>query len=127
MQQVADVGPVVAQHLVLFLQQPHNIETIDALLAAGVHWPAIKVPSTESQPLLGQSFAITGKFESMGRPEAKSRLEALGAKVTTGAPSAKTDALIAGANAGSKLAKAEALGVAVWDEARLLQLLESSS
>ncbi len=127
LQQVADVGPVVAQHLALFLRQPHNIETIDALLAAGVHWPAMSVPAVQSQPLLGRSFAITGKFTTLGRSEAKTRLETLGAKVTTGAPSAKTDALIAGANAGSKLAKAEALGIEVWDEARLLQLLESPS
>ncbi len=124
LQQVPDVGPVVAQHLALFLRQPHNVETIDALIEAGVHWPAIEAPSEQSLPLSGQSYAITGKFESMGRPEAKAKLEALGAKVTTGAPSAKTDALIAGAKAGSKLAKAEALGVEVWDEARLLALLE---
>ncbi|MFT6913955.1 MAG: DNA ligase (NAD+) [Motiliproteus sp.] len=124
LQEVPDVGPVVAEHLALFLRQPHNLETIDALLAAGVHWPAIAAPSAESQPLQGRSFAITGKFELLGRAEAKARLEALGAKVTTGAPTAKTDALIAGANAGSKLAKAEALGVEVWDEARLIQLLE---
>ncbi|MEH6823964.1 MAG: NAD-dependent DNA ligase LigA [Motiliproteus sp.] len=124
LQQVPDVGPVVAHHLALFLRQPHNIETIDALLAAGVHWPAIEAAAQQPQPLAGQSYAITGSFTAMARPEAKARLEALGAKVTTGAPSSKTDALIAGAKAGSKLAKAEALGVAVWDEARLLQLLE---
>ncbi|MFT5721608.1 MAG: DNA ligase (NAD+) [Motiliproteus sp.] len=124
LQEVSDVGPVVAEHLALFLRQPHNLDTIDALLAAGVHWPAIAAPSAESQPLRGQSFAITGKFAILGRTEAKARLEALGAKVTTGAPTAKTDALITGANAGSKLAKAEALGVEVWDETRLLALLE---
>ncbi|MEH6470216.1 MAG: NAD-dependent DNA ligase LigA [Halopseudomonas sp.] len=124
LQQVADVGPVVAHYLAVFLRQPHNIETIDALLDAGVYWPVIEAPSAQSQPLAGKSYAITGKFEAMARPEAKAQLEALGAKVTTGAPSSKTDALIAGAKAGSKLAKAEALGVAVWDEAQLLELLE---
>ena len=124
LQQVADVGPVVAQHLALFMRQPQNSETIEALIEAGVHWPAIEKPSAASQPLAGQSYAITGSFVSMGRAEAKARLEALGAKVSTGAPTVKTDALIAGAKAGSKLTKAEALGVEVWDEARLLQLLE---
>ncbi|MEH6649225.1 MAG: NAD-dependent DNA ligase LigA [Motiliproteus sp.] len=125
LQQVSDVGPVVAQHLQLFLQQPQNLESIRALTAAGVTWPEVKVVSAEQQPLAGRSFAITGKFEAMARPDAKARLEALGAKVTTGVPTAKTDALIAGAKAGSKLAKAQALGIEVWDEAKLLELLQA--
>jgi DNA ligase (NAD+) len=124
LQQVDDVGPVVAQHLHLFLAQPHNRETLAALQAAGVHWPVVEAAKPEQQPLAGQSFAITGKFAAMARPEAKARLEALGAKVTTGAPSAKTNALIAGDKAGSKLAKAQALGIEVWDEQKLLALLD---
>lgn len=124
LQQVPDVGPVVAQHLQLFFQQQQNLESILALTEAGVTWPAVVVASAEQQPLAGRSFAITGKFEAMARPDAKARLEALGAKVTTSAPTAKTDALIAGAKAGSKLAKAQALGVEVWDEAKLLELLQ---
>ena len=123
LQQVDDVGPVVAQHLALFLRQPHNNDTIDALIEAGVHWSAIEAPVESEQPLAGKSYAITGKFEAMARPEAKAKLEALGAKVTTGAPSAKTDALIAGEKAGSKLAKAQALGIEILDEAALLELL----
>lgn len=126
LQQVDDVGPVVAQHLALFLSQPQNQQSIDALIEAGVAWPQLQATSEQDRPLAGKSFAITGKFEAMARPEAKAQLEALGAKVTTGAPTSKTDALIAGAKAGSKLAKAEALGVDVWDEAKLLQLLQSS-
>ncbi len=124
LQQVSDVGPVVAHHLALFFSQPHNLESIDALIEAGVHWPPLEAISEQEQPLAGKSFAITGKFDTMARPDAKAKLEALGAKVTTGAPTSKTDALIAGAKAGSKLAKAEALGVAVWDEEKLLQLLQ---
>ncbi|RDE22447.1 NAD-dependent DNA ligase LigA [Motiliproteus coralliicola] len=127
LQQVDDVGPVVAQHLALFLRQPHNIETIDALVEAGLNWPAIEAPQPSEQPLAGKSYAITGKFSAMARPEAKARLEALGAKVTTGAPTGKTDALIAGEKAGSKLAKAQALGIDVLDESALLELLALES
>ena len=123
LQQVADVGPIVARHVAVFFSQPHNLAVIEGLRSAGVHWPVIERPDAAAQPLLGRSYAITGTFESMGRAEAKARLEALGAKVSTGAPSKKTDALIAGANAGSKLQKAEALGVAVLGESDLLALL----
>lgn len=119
---VPDVGEVVAKHIFYFFRQPHNLEVISALLAAGVHWPAIEQKSAEQQPLLDKTVVITGTLTSMSRDEAGAALKALGAKVA-GSVSAKTDFLVAGEKAGSKLAKAQQLGVAVLDEAALLALL----
>jgi DNA ligase (NAD+) len=120
--QVEDVGPVVAHHIHTFFRQEHNLEVIDKLIRAGVHWPDVAVKATGAQPLAGQTFVLTGALESMTRDEAKERLQALGAKVS-GSVSKKTRVVVAGAEAGSKLARAESLGVEVWDEARLLQFL----
>jgi len=122
LQQVPDVGPVVAQHIAVFFRQPHNLAVIDGLLAAGVHWPAIAAPSADAQPLAGKTYVLTGTLEAMSRDEAKAKLEALGAKVS-GSVSKKTDCVVAGPGAGSKLQKAEALGIPVLDEAGLLELL----
>jgi DNA ligase (NAD+) len=120
--QVEDVGPVVAHHIHTFFRQEHNLEVIDKLIRAGVHWPDVAVKATGAQPLAGQTFVLTGALESMTRDEAKERLQALGAKVS-GSVSKKTRVVVAGAEAGSKLARAESLGVEVWDEERLLQFL----
>ncbi|WP_228290757.1 NAD-dependent DNA ligase LigA [Shewanella cyperi] len=120
--QVEDVGEVVARHVAHFFAQPHNLEVIDKLLAAGVNWPAIEAPSADAQPLKGQTWVLTGTLTSLGRTEAKARLEALGAKVA-GSVSKNTDCLVAGEAAGSKLAKAQELGVKVLDEDGLLALL----
>ncbi|HEX9803918.1 MAG TPA: NAD-dependent DNA ligase LigA [Gammaproteobacteria bacterium] len=120
--QVEDVGPIVAHHIHTFFRQEHNLEVIDKLIRAGVHWPDVAVKATGAQPLAGQTFVLTGALESMTRDEAKERLQALGAKVS-GSVSKKTRVVVAGAEAGSKLARAESLGVEVWDEARLLQFL----
>ncbi len=103
------------------------LEQEQDLLYAGLHWSQRPRVKEDAFPLGGKSYAITGKFSAMARPEAKARLEALGAKVTTGAPTGKTDALIAGEKAGSKLAKAEALGIEVLDEENLLELLSLES
>lgn len=119
--QVPDVGPVVAEHLYTFFRQTHNQEVIRALLEAGIRWEPVRVPDAAAQPLAGKVFVITGTL-SQPREQIKQRLTSLGAKVT-GSVSKKTDYLVAGAEAGSKLAKAEALGVAVLDEAGLQRLL----
>lgn len=123
LQQVPDVGPVVAAHVADFFQQSHNREVIDALLAAGVGWPSIKRTSAEQLPLAGKTFVLTGALDSLTRDQAKEHLQALGAKVS-GSVSKKTDYIVAGAEAGSKLAKAQELGIEVLDEAGLLRLLE---
>jgi len=120
--QVPDLGPVVAEHVFTFFRQAHNQEVIEALIRAGVRWEAIAVPDLASQPLAGKVFVITGTL-SQPRDEIKQRLIALGAKVT-GSVSKKTDYLIAGADAGSKLTKAETLGIAILDESGLNELLE---
>ncbi len=123
LQTVEDVGPVVAHHVHTFFRQPHNLDVIEALLKAGVHWPKVEAPPAEAQPLAGNTYVLTGSLESMTREEAGERLQALGAKVS-GSVSKKTTAVIAGEKAGSKLTKAEALGVPVLDEAALLELLQ---
>lgn len=119
---VQDVGPVGARNLVDFFAQPHNREVIDALQAADVHWPAIEKPAADAQPLAGQTLVLTGSLSVLSRDEAKDHLEALGAKVA-GSVSKNTSAVYAGEKAGSKLAKAESLGIPVYDEEALLGLL----
>ncbi|MET0089641.1 MAG: NAD-dependent DNA ligase LigA [Candidatus Thiodiazotropha sp.] len=121
LQETPDVGPIVAAHIASFFRQPHNREVIDALLEAGVNWPRIERPEAHAQPLAGKTFVITGTL-SRPRDDFKAELMALGAKVA-GSVSAKTDYLVAGEAAGSKLAKAEKLGVTVLDEAGLQSLL----
>ncbi len=120
--EVPDVGPVVARHIVYFFANPRNRHIIERLLAADVHWPVPEKASAGNQPLAGKIIVLTGNLESMSRTEAKERLQALGAKVT-GSVSANTDWVIAGASAGSKLTKAESLGVQVIDEKAFLALL----
>lgn len=123
LQQVPDVGPVVAQYLASFFRQLHNREVVEQLVAAGVNWPEETVKAASELPLAGQTWVLTGTLEAMPRDEAKAKLEALGAKVS-GSVSKKTTQLVAGPGAGSKLAKAEQLGVAVMDEAGLLDMLQ---
>ena len=123
LQQVGDVGPVVAHYVAEFFADARNNEVIAALRASGVQWPDIEVQEGSHKPLSGMTFVLTGALSGLDRNAAKDRLQALGAKVA-GSVSAKTNAVIAGADAGSKLAKAEQLGVPVWDEEQLLQLLE---
>ena len=124
LQAVQDVGPVVAKFLAEFFTNENNLAVIAALRAKGVNWPDIEPADTAELPLQGKTYVITGTLEAMDRNRAKEQLQALGAKVA-GSVSAKTSALVAGANAGSKLAKAEALGVEVLDEAAFLRLLEA--
>jgi DNA ligase (NAD+) len=118
--EVDDVGPVVAGHVHAFFQEPHNIEIIRQLRGAGVSWTAPE-QTAGAQPLAGQTWVLTGTL-SFPRIRARSLLESLGAKVA-GSVSAKTTVLLAGDAAGSKLARAEKLGVQVVDEAGFLELL----
>ncbi len=119
--QVSDVGPVVADHLVQFFDSPSSMAVVEQLRAAGVSWPDLEVSAAEL-PLSGQTWVVTGKLESLGRDEAKARLQALGAKVA-GSVSAKTTCVVAGPGAGSKLARATELGVEVLDETAFLARL----
>ncbi len=120
--QVADVGPIVAQSLRTFFDQPHNREVVEQLRACGVTWTEGEPTAGASLPLAGQTFVLTGTLPTLSRDEAKDMLEALGAKVA-GSVSKKTHGVVAGAEAGSKLDKAQALGIPVLDEASLLALV----
>ena len=122
LQTVPDVGPIVAGHIRSFFDQPHNQETLAALKEAGVTWQEEQVLSADEQPLNGQTWVLTGTLSGMTRDQAKEKLEQLGAKVA-GSVSKKTACVVAGEAAGSKLAKAEQLGVPVLDEAGLANLL----
>ncbi len=121
LQQVNDVGHIVAQHVYNFFNEEHNTNIVQALINAGIHWPAIEAPSGDL-PLDGQTCVLTGSLAQMSRNEAKALLQQLGAKVA-GSVSAKTDFLVAGDKAGSKLTKAQELNVAVWEEQELVDYL----
>ena len=135
--EVHDVGPVVAQSIRQFFDEPHNREVVEQLRACKVTWPETQIEhgralqgetapvgnaDADLDPFNGKTFVLTGTLEVMSRDEAKDRLEALGAKVS-GSVSKKTDFVIAGAEAGSKLDRAVELGVTVLDEAEFLALL----
>ncbi|MGQ0833551.1 MAG: NAD-dependent DNA ligase LigA [Gammaproteobacteria bacterium] len=125
-EQVPDVGPVVAAHVAAFFGSPDHRRVIEALRAAGVRWPEVKRAPGGALPLSGLAFVITGTLSSLTREQAQERLIALGAKVS-GSVSRKTSYLVAGADAGSKLAKAQELGVRTLDESQLLEVLNSRS
>jgi DNA ligase (NAD+) len=123
---VSDVGPIVAKSLRTFFDQPHNREVVEQLRACGVTWEESEVGDSAAvtpKPLSGKTFVITGTLPTLSRDQAKDMLEAAGAKVA-GSVSKKTDYLLAGSDAGSKLDKAKELGVAVIDEAVLLNMLK---
>lgn len=124
LQKVPDVGPVVASHIHAFFTQPHNLEIIDRLIQAGVNWPVVETLPMDQRPLDGLTFVLTGTLSTMTRDEAKQKLQAMGAKVS-GSVSKKTSAVVAGEKAGSKLDKAESLGVRIMDEDALQSLLDS--
>jgi DNA ligase (NAD+) len=122
--QVADVGPIVAHSLRTFFDQPHNREVVEQLRACGVTWTEGEPLTGASLPLTGQTFVLTGTLPTLSRDQAKDMLEALGAKVA-GSVSKKTHGVVAGAEAGSKLDKAQELGIPVMDEEGLLALVAS--
>ncbi|HKR34150.1 MAG TPA: NAD-dependent DNA ligase LigA [Steroidobacteraceae bacterium] len=124
-QEVPDIGPVVAAHVHTFFQQKHNRDVIAALREVGVTWKDQQRKSAAAEgPLTGKTFVLTGSLDSMSRDEASDRIVALGGKVA-GSVSKKTSYVVAGAEAGSKLARAQELGVEVLDEKAFLKLIES--
>jgi DNA ligase (NAD+) len=123
--EVSDVGPIVAQSIRTFFEQPHNREVVEQLRACGVTWEEGEPAARAPQPLSGKTFVITGTLPTLSRDEAKDAVEAAGGKVA-GSVSKKTDYVVAGEEAGSKLVKAQALGVPVIDEAALVAMLAGS-
>jgi len=121
LQDVSDVGEIVAKHVNFFFREEHNKAVIEDLITAGVHWPDIETKPESEQPLAGLTYVLTGTLIQMGRSEAKAKLQTLGAKVS-GSVSAKTHALVAGDKAGSKLTKAQDLGIEVLTEQDLSDL-----
>ncbi len=124
--EVSDVGPIVALSLRTFFDQAHNREVVEQLRACGVTWQEGPPAPVAPKPLTGKTFVITGTLPTLGRDEAKDLIEAAGGKVA-GSVSKKTTFVVAGAEAGSKLDKAQALGIAVLDEAGLKELLNEHS
>jgi DNA ligase (NAD+) len=122
---VNDVGPVVAKSIHLFFKQAHNREVIQKLRDAGVHWQEHTgaANDTSPKPLAGKTLVLTGTLPTLTRDEAKDLIEAAGGKVS-GSVSKKTDYVVAGEEAGSKLTKAQELGVRIIDEAGLKALLK---
>jgi DNA ligase (NAD+) len=123
---VPDIGPIVAHSIRTFFDQPHNREVVEQLRSCGVHWEeGVALHTATPKPLAGKTVVLTGTLPTLSREEAKARLEAAGAKVA-GSVSKKTAFVVAGAEAGSKLDKAQELGVPVLDEAALLEMLQQS-
>jgi DNA ligase (NAD+) len=126
--EVPDVGPIVANSIHTFFAQPHNREVVEQLRAVGIAWEehegAASAPRPQVEGVTGKTFVLTGTLPTLSREEAKERIEAAGGKVS-GSVSKKTDCVVAGEEAGSKLTKAQELGIAVIDEARLLALLNA--
>lgn len=118
---IEDVGPIVAHHIVTFFEQAHNREVIERLISAGISWPQEQKLESSSE-LNGKTLVLTGTLEKLSRSEAKEKLLALGAKVA-GSVSKKTDYVVAGRDAGSKLKKAQSLGITVVDETTLIAWL----
>ncbi|ODV01940.1 MULTISPECIES: NAD-dependent DNA ligase LigA [unclassified Thiobacillus] len=123
---VRDVGPIVAQSIVQFFAEPHNLEVVSRLRDAGVRWPETFGMQQSAGILAGKTLVLTGSLPTLTRDAAKEKIEAAGGKVA-GSVSKKTDYVVAGEEAGSKLAKAQELGVAILDEAGLLSLLASDN
>ncbi|MHB1353122.1 MAG: NAD-dependent DNA ligase LigA [Thiobacillus sp.] len=123
---VRDVGPIVAQSIVQFFAEPHNLEVVGKLRALGVHWPETTGMQQSGGILSGKTLVLTGTLPTLTRDQAKARIESAGGKVS-GSVSKKTDYVVAGEEAGSKLAKARELGVTILDEEELLALLGSDN
>jgi len=120
---IPDIGPIVAAHIVSFFSEDHNLGVIKALIEAGIYWPKTPIPAKENLKLKGKVFVLTGSLSTLTREAAKEKLISLGATCSESV-SKKTNFVVAGLEAGSKLSKAEALGVPVLDEATFLKLLD---
>ena len=125
LQNIQDIGPVIAEYIVVFFRQKHNRELIEKLIKHGIIWPKIETIAAHKKPFTGVTFVLTGSLSSMTREEAKERLQLLGAKVSESV-SAKTNYVVAGLDPGSKLDKANKLGVKVIDEDGFIKLLKSN-
>ncbi|MCI7352631.1 MAG: NAD-dependent DNA ligase LigA [[Actinobacillus] rossii] len=123
LQQVPDVGDVVANRILAFWQEQHNLDVVNDLIVQGVHWADVEVKEVNENPFKDKTIVLTGTLSQMGRNEAKALLQQLGAKVA-GSVSTKTHLVIAGDAAGSKLAKAQELGVEVWDEQKFVDVVK---
>jgi DNA ligase (NAD+) len=124
LQQVEDIGPVVAANVVQFFSQARNLEIVHDLIKQGIHWPKIDTPqASEVLPLQGKTYVITGTLEGLSRDQAAAQLKLRGAKVSSSV-SARTSAVIAGEKPGSKIDKAQALGVEVMDQRQFEALLK---
>ncbi|MFA6921081.1 MAG: NAD-dependent DNA ligase LigA [Gallionella sp.] len=126
LQQVRDVGPVVAQSMVSFFGEQHNLGVIEQLRGMGVHWDEQEQLPDKILPLAGKTFVLTGSLANLSREQAKEKLEALGARVS-GSVSKKTDYVVAGLDSGSKLARALELNIAVLNEDEFLLLIEGNN
>lgn len=124
--EVNDVGPIVAESILQFFSEPHNVQVIVSMQNLGVHWPETLGKHAATGVLLGKTLVLTGTLPNLSRDVAQAMIEAAGGKVS-GSVSKKTDFVVAGSDAGSKLEKAQSLDVAVIDEAGLLALLKASS
>ena len=124
LEQTPEIGPIVAVHISHFFHDSHNRAVIEALLAAGIVWPKIEVSPVAEGAFNGLVFVVTGKLEQMSREDAKQKIESLDGKVSSSV-SVKTDYLLAGEKAGSKLAKAQTLGVKIIDEQQFIELADS--
>ena len=124
LQQVAEIGPVVAASIVRFFREPHNLEVVQQLRQLGVRWNEAPGARVAEKGLSGKTFVLTGTLPGMTRDQAKELIEAAGGKVT-GSVSNKTHYVVAGADPGGKYDKARELGIAVLDEGALLKLVEN--
>jgi len=126
LQEVPDVGPVVAHFVHEFFDQEDNLKVVEGLCHRGVHWPSLDTDNDDALLLSGQTWVLTGTMEVMGRSEAKEKLQLLGAKVS-GSVSAKTDCVVVAPGAGSKLKKAQELDISILDESAFLDLLKDNN
>jgi DNA ligase (NAD+) len=123
LQHIPDVGPVVAKQIVTFFQQSHNIEVVEKLKKVGVHWANATPSTATTQPLAGKTFVLTGSLTGLTREAATAQLVERGAKVSQSV-SKKTDYVVVGEQPGSKLEKAQKLGITILSESEFAQLLE---